>query len=297
MDKLKTPVFLDLISDFAFKRVFGSEPNKELLIHFINQLFQGRKNIVDITYDKNEHMGDTEEMGTVILDLTCTGIDGEKFIIEVQTSPQVNFKRRMLYYGSKIISDQAPKGNRKQWNYGISEVYVIVLMDGFTFPSSHECERVLLDICLCQRDTGEIFHDEYGYIFVQLRNFTKSEEELSSYLDGWLFVLKNMSKLDKIPLYFRKPIFEKLFKLAEYSKLSKEDKEMYDISLKRKWDNHGALTYAREEGLEIGRQEGRQEGKHEQAIEFARELKKDGAPLELIIRYTKLTAEEIEKLK
>ena len=71
-------------------------------------------------------------------------------------------------------------------------------------------------------------------------------------LDSWLYVLKHMSKLNKIPLYLRKPIFEKLFNIAEYSKLTKEEKEMYDTSLKRKWDTAGALEYARREGEEKG---------------------------------------------
>ena len=250
MEKTK---YIDLTSDYGFKRVFSSEPNKDLLIDFINALFNGRKVIEDLTYDKNEYVGDTDEMGTVILDLLCTGSDGEKFVVEVQTSPQFNFKRRMLYYGSKLISDQAPKGNRKHWNYGISEVYVIVLMDGFRFSENDEA-RVLHDICLCYRDTGKVFYEDMGYIFIELINFTKKEDELKSDLDSWLFVLKNMSRLDKIPLYLRQPIFKKLFNIAEYSKLNREEKEMYDISLKRKWDAQGALTYAEQKGREEGRE-------------------------------------------
>lgn len=78
-------------------------------------------------------------------------------------------------------------------------------------------------------------------------------------LDGWLFVLKNMSRLERVPLYLRKPIFEKLFNIAEYSKLTKEEKDMYDTSLKRKWDNKALLDYAKEEG----RQEERAKADHQ----------------------------------
>ena len=116
-------------------------------------------------------------------------------------------------------------------------------------------------------------------------------------LDGWLFVLKNMSRLDKIPLYLRKPIFQKLFEIAEYSKLNREEKEMYDISLKRKWDAQGALTYAeqkgREEGLEKGREEGLEKGKREAALKM---LEK-GMTVELISDILGLSIEEIEELK
>src|SRR5690606_20213668 len=206
------------------------------LIAFINELFQGRKTVIDLNYDKNEFVGDTQEMGAIILDLTCTASTGEKFVIEVQRTSQANFKQRMLYYGSKLISDQAPKGKRKEWHYDISEVYVIVLMDGFAMPDADRSKQYLHDVCLCNRDTGEVFQENLGFFYIELVNFVKEETELQSDLDGWLYVLKHMSSMDKLPMYLRKPIFEKLFQIAEYSNLNKEEKEMYDVSLKRKWD-------------------------------------------------------------
>ena len=261
--KPKAGTFIDVLSDFGFKRIFASEPNKDLLIAFINELFKGRKIVVDLSYDKNEHVGDTDELGSVILDLTCTASNGERFVIEVQRSSQFNFKRRMLYYGSKLIADQAPRGNRKSWAYNISEVYVIALLDGFPMPDSERTNQYLHNICLCDRDTGKIFYDHLEFFYIELINFTKEESALRSDLDGWLFVLKNMSKLDKIPLYLRKPVFEKLFNIAEYSKLNKKEKIMYDTNLKRKWDNQAALDYARHEGIGIGMEKGMEKGKAE----------------------------------
>jgi len=260
---MDNPKYIDLRNDFSFKRVFGTDANKDLLIAFLNELFQGRKVVKDIYYNKNEHVGDTEEMGGVIFDLTCTADNGEQFIIEVQRSSQYNFKRRMLYYGSKLIADQAPKGSRKKWGYKISEVYVIALMDGFPMPDGERTTEYLHDICLCDRETGKVFYDHLGFFYIELINFTKEESELKTDLDGWLFVLKNMSRLDKIPLYLRKPVFEKLFNIAEYSKLNKEEKIMYDTSLKRKWDNEAMMEYARQESKAEGKVEGIAEGKAE----------------------------------
>src|SRR5690606_21733721 len=111
MKQHTTPVFIDPTTDFGFNRIFGTEANKDLLISFLNALFRGRKLIEDLYYNKNKPVGETEEVGTVIFDLTCTASDGERFIIEVQRTPQTNLKKRMLYYGSKLIADQAPKGN------------------------------------------------------------------------------------------------------------------------------------------------------------------------------------------
>ncbi|WP_028298194.1 Rpn family recombination-promoting nuclease/putative transposase [Olivibacter sitiensis] len=288
--------YIDLTTDFGFKRVFGTEPNRKLLIAFLNAIFRGRKEIVKLTYNKNEHVGDTEEIGGVIFDLTCTASNGEKFIIEVQRSAQVNFIKRTLYYGSKLITDQAPKGRRREWGYGISEVYVIVLMDGFPMPDDDSEGRYLHDICLCNRDTGKVFYYDLGFIYLELVNFVKEESELESYLDGWLFVLKNMGKLDRIPLYLRKPIFEKLFDIAEYSKLTKEEKDMYDTSLKQKWDNKAVLDYAVSEAVKEERARAEAEILTEKR-KIALEFKNLGVAIADIAKATGLTIEEVEKLK
>ena len=110
--------------------------------------------------------------------------------------------------------------------------------------------------------------------------------------------------MDKLPVYLRKPIFEKLFSIAEYTNLTKEEKTMYDSSMKYKWDNKNVVDYARQEGMEKGLEQGMEKGiekgmekgKQEEAINIAREMKKDGLPFAQISKFTKLSIEEIEKL-
>ena len=294
MSKPKPPVpgkYIDPLVDFAFKKIFGSEPNKDLLIAFLNEVFRGRKHIVDLVYNKTEHPGDIKEEGAAIFDLLCTGDKGERFLIEVQRAKQGYFKERALFYTSRLISDQAPKGNRKAWAYNISEVYLIALLEDFTLEGS-TANTYLHDICLCNRDTGEIFYDKLGYTYIELSKFVKADTELETDLDRWLHVLKNMSQWDKIPVYLRKPIFEKLFSIAEYTNLTKEEKTMYDSNLKRRWDNKNVLDYAIKEGMEKGMEKGR----HEEALAIARELKKEGLTIEFIAKTTKLSIQEIEKL-
>lgn len=277
--------------------------------------------IESLVYNKNEHVGDTGETGSVIFDLTCTAENGEWFLIEVQRTSHVNLKRRMLYYGSKLIADQAPKGRRKEWNYGISEVYVIVLMDGFAMPDSDGGKDFLQDICLCNRDTGETFYEDLGFIYLELINFTKGEVELEDDLDRWLYVLKNMSTMEKLPLYLRKPIFEKLFQIAEYSKLNKEEQEMYDRSLRNKWDEYSiresaliekqrALEKGMQEGLEKGMQQGLEKGM-QQGIEKGIEKGVENKSYEVvenllsagrftiseIARFATVTEEFVEKVR
>jgi len=294
MPKYKPTVtgrYIDPLVDFAFKKIFGSEPNKDLLIAFLNEVFRGRKHIIDLVYNKNEHPGDIKNEGAAIFDLLCTGSTGDQFIIEVQRGRQGNFKERALFYTSRLISDQAPKGKRSDWAYNLTEVYLIALLEDFTLGISRDSEY-LHDICLCKRDTGEIFYDKLGYTYIELSKFVKAGIELETDLDKWLYVLKNISQMDRIPVYLRKPVFEKLFSIAEYTNLTKEEKSMYDSSLKYKWDNKNVLDYALQEGIEKGIEKGR----YEEALAIARELKKEGLTNDFIARTTKLSIEEIEKL-
>src|SRR5277367_4553342 len=132
MPKNKPPVtgkYIDPLVDFAFKKIFASEPNKDLLIAFLNEVFCGRKVIVDLVYNKNEHPGDLKDEGGAIFDLLCTGEKGERFLIEVQRGRQGLFKERAVFYTSRLISEQAPKGGRSTWAYNITEVYLIALLE------------------------------------------------------------------------------------------------------------------------------------------------------------------------
>lgn len=164
----KKSKFIDLRTDFGFKKLFFEDPNKDLLIAFLNALFKERKVIKDLVYNKNEFPGDIKTEGNVIFDLTCTGENGERFIIEVQRTKKDNFKKRALFYTSRLISNQAPVGKRAVWNYDIDEVFLVALLDGFLLEGTAEKEY-LHDICLCNRETGETFYDGLGYIYIEPR--------------------------------------------------------------------------------------------------------------------------------
>jgi predicted transposase/invertase (TIGR01784 family) len=165
----------------------------------------------------------------------------------------------MLFYAGKLISDSAPKGKRAVWNYGIPEVYVIVIMDGFRFPESRE-GHYLHDICLCNKENGEVFYEGLEFIYIELLNFVKTASGMETDLDRWLFLFKNISTLDSIPEAMRdNPVFERVFENAEYVKLTKKEKEMYDIELKRKWDRVNILASATKQARAEAKAEGKEE--------------------------------------
>src|SRR5690606_14788515 len=154
--------YIDPLTDFAFKKLFGSEPNKDLLIDFLNGVFRGRKHIADLVYNKNEHPGETVNEGGAIFDLTCTGNDGEQFIIEVQPGNQGTFKRVAIFYTIRLINEQDAKGKRSQWAYNVKEVYLIALLEDLSLAAVGSDRGLLHDICLSTRETGKVFYEELG---------------------------------------------------------------------------------------------------------------------------------------
>lgn len=296
-------------SPLRFKRIFGSEPQKDLLIDFLNQLFLGEKEIVDLVYNKNEYVGPLSDHRKAVFDLSCTGSNGEQFIIEVQRVKQEFFKDRCLYYTSSLIKDQIPAGIPR-WDYELKPVYLICLMD-FTFDDIHS-DQCLHRVKLININTGDLFYDKLGFEFIEMPKFNKGEAELDSELDNWLFLLKNLGKLNKIPLFLRKPVFSKLFNIAEVSNLNREEKMAYDASLKYKWDLENSLDYALkegfergfrqgmekgiEEGLEKGIEEGVGKGRHEEKLNNALAMKKRGLENNLIAEILGLSLDQVEKL-
>lgn len=273
--------FIDPLSDFGFKHLFGNEPNKDILINFLNALFEGQKVITDLLYSPAEHAGDHEDFKKIFFDLLCTGPNGEQFIIEMQRAEQRNFRDRAVFYTSRAINQQLPKGE-SHWNAELKEVYLIAILE-FSFRHSI-LNKYLHNVYLTDTETGEIFYNKLGYKFLELPKFVKTEAELKTDLDRWFYLLKHMSHLDKVPAVLNKRIFQKIFKIAEISNLTKEEKAMYDSNLKAKWDYENSIAFAIEET------------EHKKALEIAKRLKKRGMPISDIAYDTGLSIEEIEKL-
>ncbi|WP_242457713.1 Rpn family recombination-promoting nuclease/putative transposase [Pedobacter sp. BS3] len=252
--------YIDPLTDFGFKRIFGSEPNKDLLIAILNELFQGRKIIRDLVYNPQENNGPLKGYRKTIFDLTCTGADGETFIVEVQRAEQKYFTDRAIFYTASKLHEQGPKG-RKDWDYALKEVYFIGLMD-FNFDNTAP-DKYLHRVRLAEEETGETFYHKLGFIFLELPNFNLEEKEIQTDLDRWFYVLRNMGKLKKIPVILHKKIFQKLFRISEISNLKKEEYMLYEKSLMDKWDTYSVLKTAEERGMERGMERGKAEGKAE----------------------------------
>jgi predicted transposase/invertase (TIGR01784 family) len=146
--------YISLLTDFGFKRIFGTEPNKNLLIDFLNTLLPTHHQIADLTFRNTEQLGSTPIDRKAIFDIYCRAISGERFIVEIQKAKQNFFKDRSIYYATFPIQEQALKGD---WNYQLSAVSVGVL--DFIFDD-HKDESRLLHIIQLQDQECQVFYDK-----------------------------------------------------------------------------------------------------------------------------------------
>lgn len=283
--------YINPYTDFGFKMLFGTEMNKELLISFINSLLSGKEVIRDLTYLNTEHLGTSEADRRAVFDVYCENERGEKILIEMQRGEQQFFKDRSLYYATFPIHEQGEKG---EWDYRLKAVYVIGILN-FKFDSEddnyfhHEVQ--LMDVC-----TKQVFYDKLTFIYLEMPKFNKSEDELVTMFDKWLFVLRNLSRLMARPAALQDRIFTRLFEAAEIAKFTKEQYEAYEESLKvyRDWQN--TIVTAEQKGMAKGMAEGIAKGRMEQNIANARSMKLAGLDYEIISQVTGLSKDEIDKL-
>ena len=279
--------YINPLTDFGFKKLFGSEPNKVLLIDFLNQILPDKHQIKDLSYSKNEQMGLNELDRKAIFDLYCVGESGERFIVEIQKAKQNYFKDRSIYYASFPIQEQAQKGD---WDYQLDPVYTVGILD-FIFDD-HKSDDELLHVVELKNQRCEVFYDKLKFIYIELPKFKKKEEELETQFEKWLFVFRHLSKLQDRPRKLQDKIFQKLFEAAEIAKFSPEERDAYEESLKYYRDLKNVVDTSREEGL----LEGIEKGIEKRNVEIAKKMKEKGMSLSDISELTGLDIGDISKL-
>jgi len=282
-----TERYVNPFTDFGFKKIFGEEPNKDLLIDFLNELLKGEEApITSLTYMKTEQLGDTEPDRKAIFDLYCENEKGEKFIVELQKSKQNFFKDRALYYATFPIREQARKAD---WNFQLKSIYTIAILDFVFDDDKDQPEKYRYDIKLSDIESHKVFYDKLTFIYLEMPKFNKSIEQLENRFDQWLYVIKNLHRIDNIPHPLREKIFTRLFEAAEIAKFSPQQMQLYEESLKYYRDMKNSIDTAWEEG--------REEGKHLRSVEIARTALQRGLNVEEIALITGLSADEIGTIK
>ena len=323
---MKEREFINPFTDFGFKRIFGQEINKDLTIDFLNLLLDGERHITDLTINNPEMQPETEAERLVVFDLYCESDDGTQFIVEMQAARQNFFLDRSLYYQSRAIVAQGEKG--KDWCYDLQPVYGIFFMD-FTMS---ECSGLRTDVALMNMKTNKVFNPKLRQIYLEMPRFTKEANECENDFECWLYLIKNMKMLKRMPFKAQRAVWDKLLEVADVASLNKDEKALYDRALKNYRDYHSVMETAQmdghkagwkegheaglkaglKEGREAGHKEGREEGLEEglkqglqegmikgelkKQIEIAKKLKNMGLSISAIQESTDLSKEEIQQL-
>lgn len=302
--------YAELLCDFMFKRFFGSEANKDVLIGFLNMILEDA-NIEDVEFIPTEHFGLTEKDRKAIFDISAKCKDGRTLIIEVQKGYQEHFRKRAVFYTSYPINEQGrlakeefirdhqshDDGEEFRWDFDLKPVTVVAILN-FMFDHDEDWPsgRYHSSYRLREDCTGEIMTDVLRYVFLELGRFKKRIWELETQFDKWMYLLKHIHEMVEIPEVFRTPEFKRLFLLAKIGNFTPEEYKEYQKSLDNMSDYYNIIDSAEKRARAEGILEGEIRGREEAKLEDAAKLKQLGVSVEIISLATGLSVENIEKL-
>jgi predicted transposase/invertase (TIGR01784 family) len=306
--------YINPFIDLAFKRIFGEESNKSLLIDFLNNLLVGERHIVSLQYCDKEQVPEDEDGRSTIYDIYCKTDNNEYIIVEMQNRAQPHFLSRTVYYASQAIVKQGR--GQEHWKYDVKAVYCIAFMN---FTDSHLERKVRVDAALCDLETGARTSDLLRFVYLQLPLFKKKADECETFFERWLYVLKDMDVLDELPEAFQCESFKKLKEVSNIAAMSEEERDRYEAIQRRYWDAWMMYSDSVEEGLAKGLKKGLRQGRaeglkkglkkgikqgleqgraeeHTKVIEMARTMKSAGMSAEVIANASGLSVEEVSAL-
>ena len=280
--------FVNPFTDIGFKRIFGQEVSKPLLLDFLNCLLKGERNITDLQFLDKEQPADYRDDRSLIYDIFCLTDTGEKIIVEMQNKEQPHFADRCLYYYSQAVSRQGERG--ADWDYQIDAVYLVAFVN---FNMEGLANNFRTDVVLMNKQRGIPFSDKERFIFLQLPVFKKDADECRDDFERWIYVLKNMEILDRMPWAAKDSVFRKLAEIGEVSNMTKDERLKYDAALRHYRDTLNVMRSAEDKG----RQQGLTEGRQQANIQTAKNLLAMGLSVDQIAKATGLNYEEIMKLQ
>lgn len=281
--------YINLFTDFGFKKVFGEEPNKDLLISFLNTLLPAKHQIAELDYSHIEWQGVSAADPRAIFDLHCKSRDGTYFIVELQKAKQNYFKDRSVYYASFPIQEQGQKGS---WDFRLQAVYTIGILD-FIFDDADKND--VIHTVQLKNQHHQVFYDKLTFIYITLPNFNKTLDELTSLQDKWFYVFRHLPDLDSLPSALQESVFEKLFHVTELLAFKPQEREAYQASLKYYRDLKNVIDTAYDDGLNEGIEQERRAA-HQQRLNTARNFKQFGLTNEQIATASGLPLSDIADL-
>ncbi len=253
-------IYINPYTDFGFKKLFGEEGSKDLLIDFLNQLLPPEYKIVGLEFRDKEISPEIPEFRTAIFDLYCENERRDKFVIEMQKSRLEFFKDRVILYTTFPIRNQAPKGGvlkivkgeekKVDWNFKLKPVYFIGILD-FEFDDDDKDGEYVVEVEYKDQN-NKVFYDKLKYFFVIMPRFNKEEGELKTHKDKWIYFLKNLSSFEDIPAILNEPIFQKGFQLAKIANYDAKQLSEYEKSYNDYLGFKASMDFQYNQGMEKG---------------------------------------------
>lgn len=289
--------FLDPKNDVAFKKIFGTEEHKDILIHFINDVLElkGNDQVEDVTFLSPVQDPEIASKKQSIVDVLCKDKNDILFIVEMQIAPTKGFEKRAQYYAAKAYSRQLNRGQGEDGRYeNLKEVIFIAISDCIVFPNktAYKSDHVILD-----KKTYEHDLQDFSFTFIELPKFKKDNiSELTNILEKWCYFFKHAKETtdaDLQKLIGSDLVIKKAYDAVNEFNWSEEELTSYEQELKRIRDNIAILEYQFDKGVQRGLQKGREEEK----IAIALNMLKQQLDESLISSVTGLPIDEILTLK
>jgi predicted transposase/invertase (TIGR01784 family) len=284
--------FVNPFTDFGFKKIFGSEESKPLLISFLNDLLPLKNKIISLEFKNIEKLGLLEEDRRAIFDIYCRDEKNQEFIVELQRAKQEHFQDRAAYYASFLIQDQAKKG---RWDFALTPIYFVGILD-FSI-SSFDDDNYLHFGRISDIYTKQVMFSKLNFIYIEMSKFKKQASQLANHLEWWLYFLREVMSFDDMPVQFKGDVIEEAFQLARLANMNYEDRHTYELSLKYYRDFINVVDSAKKDGIELGIEKGLELGIEKGIETVALNMLKKNTPLEFIAQVTGLSQGTLENLK
>lgn len=285
---LKHSKYIDPMIDVAFKQIFGKEKNKRLIKELLEHVFH--QDITELEFVNVEHPGESKDDRKAVFDLQCKSRQIGDFIVEVQVKNQGHFDKRAIYYSTFPITAQAPRGD---WDYDFKPVFFLGILNYKMAELSDGGGEYIHRYSIRNDEDGTQLTDSLQFVFMELAGFNKQLQDCNSFEDKFLYFFKNLPKFAMKPDTQNDSYFDELLAAAEYSNMTKAEREAYNRRLKIQRDNYAADKYARETAIA----EGRAEGESAKARDIAKNLLSMGMSSKQVADATGLTEEELTRLQ
>ena len=271
--------FVDIKNDIAFRKIFGNENKKIILISFLNAVMKlkGKDAIEDVEILNPYQLPIIKNLKASIIDVKARDKKGKTYIIEMQVAEPDGLDKRLLYYASKEYAQQIESGDF------YTQLKPVIFIGIFDFKFT-EGDKYLAHHAVCDVENGERRIKDMDFYFIELPKFEKPLADLKEVTDKWIFFIKEAENLEIIPENVDDEGLKAAYQDANKHSWTKEELEAYDYAAMREQDERGKLAHAEKRG--------KKEGK----AEIARKMKNENEPIEKIVRYTGLTEEEVNEI-